>query len=77
MICTVHMLTEEAPQQHRPWHGLGEQALHGALAAPLAGPAGKAPHGDASGHDQQGACDPTELAEGRRRHMGSETLEKC
>jgi hypothetical protein len=74
---TVPMLTAAAPPPHRPWHGLGEQARHGAIAAPLAGPAGQAPHGDASGHDQQGACDPPEVAEGRRRHRGSETLEQC
>ena len=76
MIGTVPMLTAEAPPPHRPWPGLGDTALHGAIAAPLAGPAGKPAHGDASGHDQPGACDPTAWAEGRRRHLGSETLEQ-
>ena len=76
-IGTGHMLTAEAPPPPRPWHGLGEQARHGAIAAPWAGPAGKAPPGEACGHDQQGACDPTAVAEGRRRDMGSETWEPC
>jgi hypothetical protein len=74
---TVHLLTEERPQAQRPWEHRGETALDGARAAPFAGPARNAPHGDASGHAPPGERDPTALAEGRRRHTGSEALETC
>ena len=71
------MLTEEGPQQHCPRDDRREKALHGATAAPWAGPAGQTQHGDASGDDQQGGCDPAPLSERRCRDMGSEALEKC
>ena len=57
------MLTEEDPKQHGPRDHRRAKALHGAIAAPGAGPAGQAPQGDASGHDSQGGYDP-ELYDG-------------
>ena len=71
------MLTEEDPKQYPPGDDRGEKALDGPIATASAGPAGKAQHRDASGHDQQGVSYPTALAEGCCRHMGSEALEKC
>ena len=77
VIRAMHMLTKEDPKQDRPRDDSGKQALYGAIAPALSGPAGQAQHGDASGHDEQGKGYPTQLAEGRRRDMGSEALEKC
>jgi hypothetical protein len=71
------MLTEEDPQQHGPRDHRRAKALHGAIAAPWAGPAGQAQPGDASGHDEQGGYDPAQLLEHRCRAMGSEAWEKC
>ena len=77
IIRAMYMLTKEDPKQDRPRDDSGEQALYGAIAPAFSGPAGQAQHGDTSGHDEQGQGDPTQLAEGRRRDMGSEALEKC
>ena len=77
VIRAVHMVTKEHPKQHRPRDDCREQALDGAIAPAFAGPAGHAQHRDASGHDQHGQGDPTQLAEGCRRDMGSQALEKC
>ena len=76
LLRAVHMRTEEDPQPHRPGNHRGGKALHGAIAAPCAGPAGQTQQGEASGDDQQGGYDPAQLAEGRRRYRGSEALEK-
>ena len=43
----------------------------------FSGPVGHAEHGHASGHHQEGERYPAELAQGGRRHMGLEALEKC
>src|SRR5262245_58464565 len=71
------MLTEEDPKQYGPRDHRSAQALHGAIEAPWAGPAGQAQHGDASGHDEQGGYDPAQWSEHRCRDMGSEAWEKC
>src|SRR4030095_8396296 len=73
----VHMLTKEHPKQHRPREDGGKPALDGAIAAAFASPAGEAQHRDASRHHQQGKGYPAQLAVSRRRHMGSEALERC
>jgi hypothetical protein len=71
------MLTKEHPKQHGPREDGGEQALDGAITPTFAGPAGDAQHRDTSSHDQQGQCDPTQSAVGRRCDMGSKALAKC
>src|SRR5262245_8230221 len=71
------MLTEEDPQQHGPRDHRRAKALHGAIAAPWAGPAGQTQPGDASGDDSQGRDDLAQGSERRGRDIGSEALEKC
>ena len=71
------MLTKEHPKQGGPRDHRREKALHRAVTAPFACPAGDAQHGDPSCHHQHGQRNPAALAQGRCRHMGLEAVEKC
>ena len=62
LLGTVDMLTEEDPKQRRPRNDGGEKALHGAIAPPLAGPAGEAQHRNTSSDDEESEHDPAQLA---------------
>src|SRR5947209_6943147 len=74
---TVDMVTKEHPKQGGPRDHRREKALHRAVTAPFACPAGDAQHGDPSCHHQHGQRNPAALAQGRCRHMGLEAVEKC
>ena len=77
ILWTVQMLTKEHPKQDGPREYRGEKALHGPITAPFVGPPGKAQHGDAPRHDQQGRSKPAEVAAGRRRYMRLQALYTC
>ena len=74
LIRTVDMLTKEHPKQGGPREHRREKALHRAVTAPWACPAGEAQHGDPSRHHQHGQRNPVALAQGRCCHMGLEAL---
>ena len=77
LIWMADMLTKEHPQQQGPWECLGEHALDGAVTPALARPTGEAQHRDPARHHPHGPSQPTQLAQGRRRHMRAEALERC
>ena len=71
------MLTKAHPQQGGPREPRREKALHRAVTAPWACPAGEAQPGDPSRHHQHGQRHPVALAQGRCCHLGLEALSKC
>ena len=74
---TVQMVPAEDPQQEAPREDRGDTALDGAIAAALARPAGHAEHGNASGHHEERAHYPTELAQGGCWSVGLKALQEC
>jgi len=55
-----YVLTEAYPKQRRPGDHGGEKALHGAIATPLAGPAGQSQPCNTSCDDQESDYDPAQ-----------------
>ena len=62
LLCTLQLVTKAHPQQRGPRDHRGEQAVHGTITAPWAGPTGHASHRDASRQDPEGRSHPAALA---------------
>jgi hypothetical protein len=69
IISVKQVGAKKEPEQRGPGNEGGEEALDGAIAAAVSGPARNALHGDTPSHSQQGVRDTVELAYGGHGHL--------
>jgi hypothetical protein len=72
LLGAIPVVTTAHPLERGPRAQRRDNALHGTITAPWAGPPGPASPRDAPCHDPHGTSHPTAWASGRRRHLGWE-----